>query len=126
MNYESYWISGYVNNTFKRSHFRMLRSGFCAHQMPLILLFLPLQQCENSEGGPPCNSIALGVAWAYYTCSKVFALSSAASYMLNNAPLCLGGSRQSLKVREVKCVPGDPATTCPVLFKGSRSLLLLA
>ena len=30
----------------------------------------------------------------------------------------LGGSCQSLKVREVKCVPGDPATTCPVLFKG--------
>ena len=24
------------------------------------------------------------------------------------------------------CVPGDPAITCPVLFKGSRSLLLLA
>ena len=39
---------------------------------------------------------------------------------------CLGGSCQSLKVREVKCVPRDPATTCPVLFKGSRSLLLLA
>ena len=39
---------------------------------------------------------------------------------------CFGGSRQSLKVREVKCIPGDPATTCPVLFKGSCSLLLLA
>ena len=24
------------------------------------------------------------------------------------------------------CFPGDPATMCPVLFKGSRSLLLLA
>ena len=57
---------------------------------------------------------------------KVFVLSSAASYILNNAPLCLGGSRQSLKVRAVKCVPGDPATMCPILFKGSRSLLLLA
>ena len=32
---------------------------------------------------------------------------------------CLSGSRPSLKVREVKCVPGDPATMCPVLFKGS-------
>ena len=39
---------------------------------------------------------------------------------------CLGGSHQSLKVREVKCIPGDPATTCPVLFKGSCSPLLLA
>ena len=29
----------------------------------------------------------------------------------------LGGSRQSLKVREAKCVPGDPAITCPVLYK---------
>ena len=57
---------------------------------------------------------------------KVFVLSSAASYILNNAPLCLGGSRQSLKVRAVQCVPGDPATICPVLFKGSHSLLLLA
>ena len=29
-------------------------------------------------------------------------------------------------MREVKCIPGDPAITCPVLFKGSRSPLLLA
>ena len=39
---------------------------------------------------------------------------------------CFGGSHQSLKVREVKCVPGDPTITCPVLFKGSHSPLLLA
>ena len=39
---------------------------------------------------------------------------------------CFGGSRQSLKVHEVKCIPGDPAITCPVLFKGSRSPLLWA
>ena len=39
---------------------------------------------------------------------------------------CLGGSRQSLKVREVKCIPGDPTLMCPVLFKGSRSPLSLA
>ena len=39
---------------------------------------------------------------------------------------CLGSSRQVLKVREVKCVPGDPALMCPVLFKGSRSPLSLA
>ena len=39
---------------------------------------------------------------------------------------CFGGSHQGLKVREVKCVRGDPATMCPVLFKGSHSPLLLA
>ena len=38
---------------------------------------------------------------------------------------CFGSSRQSLKVREVKYIPGDPTITCPVLFKGSRSLLSL-
>ena len=86
--YKSYWISRYVNKAFKRSHFHMPRSQFCVHHMPIILLFLPLQPCENSEGGPPCNSIALGAVWAYYMCSKVFVLSSAASYILNNAPLC--------------------------------------
>ena len=37
-----------------------------------------------------------------------------------------GSSRQSLKVREVKCIPGDPTITCPVLFKGSHSPLSLA
>ena len=26
----------------------------------------------------------------------------------------------------MKCIPGDPAITCPVLFKGSHSPLLLA
>ena len=47
---------------------------------------------------------------------------------LNKVTLCFcfGSSHQSLKVREVKCVPRDPAITCPVLFKGSRSPLLLA
>ena len=39
---------------------------------------------------------------------------------------CFGSSHQSLKVREVKCVPGDPTIMCPVLFKGSHSPLLLA
>ena len=39
---------------------------------------------------------------------------------------CFGGSRQSLKVREVKCVPVDPPIMCPVLFKGSCSPLSLA
>ena len=39
---------------------------------------------------------------------------------------CFGSSHQGLKVRKVKCVPGDPAITCPVLFKGSRYPFLLA
>ena len=39
---------------------------------------------------------------------------------------CFGSSHQSLMVCEVKCIPRDPAITCPVLFKGSRSPLLLA
>ena len=91
-----------------------------------MLLFLPLQRCEKSEGGPPCNSMPLGAAWAYYIRFKAFLLLSAAFVCINNAPLCLGGSRQILKVREVKCVPGDPATTYPVLFKGPHSPLLLA
>ena len=29
-------------------------------------------------------------------------------------------------MHEVKCIPGDPAITCPLLFKGSHSPLLLA
>ena len=47
---------------------------------------------------------------------------------LNKVTLCFcfGGSCQSLKVHEVKCVPRDPTITCPVLFKGSRTPLLLA
>ena len=32
-----------------------------------------------------------------------------------------GSSHVSLKVYEAACVPGDPAITCPGLFKGARS-----
>ena len=72
----------------------------------------------------------LGAAWAYFI--KVLVLASRHRKQLctwlNKVTLCfcVGGSCQSLKVREVKCVPGDPAITCPVLFKGSRSPLSLA
>ena len=42
-----------------------------------VLLFFPLQRREKSEGGPPCNSMPLGAAWAYYI--KVLVLASTAS-----------------------------------------------
>ena len=124
--YESYWISGDVYDAFKWSYLRLPRSQFRSHHMPLMLLFLPLQQCEKSEGGPPCNSmplVRLGLTMCVVKCSYFL---SAASYVLNKAPLCLGSSRQSLKAHEVRCIPGDPTTMCPALFKGSRSPLSLA
>ena len=124
--HESYWISCYVNDAFKRSYFRMPRSQFCSHHMPFILLFLPLQRCENSEGGPPCNSmplVQLGLTICVVKCS--YFLVRHRVYKITFL-FCLGSSRQSLKVREVKCIPRDPATTCPVLFKGSRFPLSLA
>ena len=123
---KSHWISCYVNEAFKRSYFRVPRSRFYSHHMPMMLLFLPLQRCENSEGGPPCNSMPVvqrGLTMCVVKCSYFLVRHCVSKITLL---FCLGGSRQSLKVREVKCVPGDPATTCPVLFKGSHSLLLLA
>ena len=126
MYYKSHWISCYVNNAFKRPYFCMLRSRFYSHHVPMMLLFLPLQRCKNLEGGPPCNSmplVRLGLTICVVKCSYFLVQHRVSKIMLL---FCLGGSRQSLKVREVKCIPGDPTTTCPVLFKGSRSLLLLA
>ena len=38
----------------------------------------------------------------------------------------LGSSHVSLKVREAVYVPRDPAVTCPGLFKGAHSPLVLA
>ena len=86
---------------------------------------------ENiSLGGssPPvnCNSmplVRLGLSICIVKCSYFLVRHRVYKIMLL---FCLGGSCQSLKVREVKCIPGDPATMCPVLFKGSRSLLSLA
>ena len=123
---ESYWISSHVNDAFKRSYFRMPRSCFLSHHMPIMLLFLPLQRCENSEGGPPCNSMPL-VRLGLTIC-VVKSLYFIVRHRVSKITLlfCLGSSHPSLKVREVKCIPGDPATMCPVLFKGSGSLLSLA
>ena len=126
MYYKSHWISCYVNDAFKRSYLRMPRSRFDSHHMPMMLLFLPLQRCENSEGGPPCNSmplVRLGLTICIVKCSYFLMRHRVGKIMLL---FCLGGSHQSLKVCKVKCIPRGPATTCPVLFKGSCSLLLLA
>ena len=38
----------------------------------------------------------------------------------------IGGSHVSLKVREAACVPRDPTIMSPGLFKGARSLSVLA
>ena len=126
MYYKSYWILCYVNDAYKRSYFCMPRSCFYSHHMPSMLLFLPLQRCKNSEGGPPCNSmplVRLGLSICVVKCSYFLVRHRVCKITLL---FCFGSSHQSLKVREVKCVPGDPATRCPVLFKGSCSLLLLA
>ena len=116
----------YVNDASKRSYFRMQRSHFNSHHMPIILLFLPLQRYKNSEGGPPCNSMPLVRLWltiCMVKCSYFLVRHCVCKITLL---FCFGGSRQCLKVCEVQCVPRDPAITCPVLFKGSSSLLLLA
>ena len=105
MYFKSHWISCYVNDAFKRSHFRMPRSRFDSHHMPMMLLFLPLQRCENSEGGPPCNSrplVRLGLTICLVKCSYFLVRHRVSKITLL---FCLGGSRQSLKVREVKCIP---------------------
>ena len=124
--YKSHWISCYVNDTFKQLYFCMPRSHFNSHHVPMMLLFLPFQRCKNLEGGPPCNSMPLVQLWL--TMCVVKCLYFLVRHRVSKIMLlfCLGSSHQSLKVREVKCVPGDPASMCPVLFKGSRSLLLLA
>ena len=116
--YKSHWISCYVNDAFKWTYLRMPRSRFDSHHMPMMLLFLPLQRCENSEGGPPCNSmplVQLGLTMSVVKCLYFLVWHRVSKITLL---FYLGSSRQSLKVREVKCIPGDPTTTCPVLFKG--------
>ena len=91
---------------------------------------------DTGDSPPVCQKpysvivCPLGAVWAYYIqvpyllvrhCKRLYT-------RLNKVTLCFsfGGSRQSLKVHEVKCIPRDPAITCPVLFKGSRSPLSLA
>ena len=44
---ESHRIMCDVDDAFKRSYLCMPRSQFCSHHMPVMLLFLPLQQYEK-------------------------------------------------------------------------------
>ena len=88
--------------------------------MPMMLLLLPLQRCEISEGGPPCKSMPL-VRLGLTLFSTLFVTSSAASYKIT-LPLWFWQLPSTKRCTRVKCVPGDPATMCPVLFKGSRPL----
>ena len=76
LNDESHWVSRNIYDAFRRSYFRMTRSCLRSHHMLVMLLHFPLQQHEESKGGPPCNSMPFGVAWAYY--SEVLVSSSAA------------------------------------------------
>ena len=114
--YESYWISGYVNDVFKWSYFCMPRSHFYSHHMPIMLLFLPLQRCENSEGGPPCNSMPL--VWLGLTIWVMFFSYSLVRHLKYKLMLlfCLGGSCQSLKVCEVKCIPRETPLLCALFY----------
>ena len=77
LNHKNYWIPCNINDALERSYFCMMRGRFCSHHMPIMLLFFPLQQHKESEGGPPCYSMPFGVALAYY--GKVLIHTSAAS-----------------------------------------------
>ena len=128
--HKSYWIPCNINDALGRSYVSMMRSRFCVHHRTIMLLSFPLQPCEESEGDLHVIVCPLVAVWAYYI--KVpYLLVWHRKWLcmrLNKVMLCFsfGSSRQSLKVREVKYIPGDPAITCPVLFKGSCSLLSLA
>ena len=77
LNNKSYQILCNVDDALERLYFRMMRGRFCSHHMPTILLSFPLQRYEESEGGPPCNSMPVGAARAYY--GKVLVLTNVAS-----------------------------------------------
>ena len=76
LDHKGYWIPCNIYDALEQSYFHMMRSRFCSHHMPIILLFFPLQRHEESERGPPCNSMPFGASWAYY--GKVLILASAA------------------------------------------------
>ena len=98
----------------------------CTENMFYLVGFVDSSLLIVMESVTLCNSmplVRLGLTICVVKCSYFLVRHRVYKITLL---LCVGGSRQSLKVHEVKCVPGDPATTCPVLFKGSCSLLLLA
>ena len=75
---ESYGISGDVDDALRWSYIRMSRSRFGLHHSPLLVMLFPLQRCEKSEGGPPCNSIACPWCGLGLLSSKVPVLASTA------------------------------------------------
>ena len=96
----------------------------------LCCCFLLSNDAKNQREDLQVIVCPLGAVWAYYIKVPYLLVwhRKRLSTRLNKVTLwfCLGGSHQSLKVHEVKCVPRDPALTCPVLFKGSCSPLSLA
>ena len=100
---ESHWITCYVDDAFERSYLCMPRSRFYSHR-------------KISEGGPPCYSMPL--VQRGLTISSLYCLLILARHCLSKIMLlfCLGGSRQSLKVFVVKCIPRRPCyyMPCPI------------
>ena len=108
--YESYWISGNVNDALGRAYVGLPRSRFGSHHMPVMLLFLPLQRRENSEGGPPCNSMpswcGFGPTILTYSFSLVqhrnsalYALNKYALLWFQRLPSKLKGARGKVRSR---------------------------
>ena len=75
----------------------------------------------NNDSSGYCKSMPLvrrGLTSCFFLCCGV--ISKLTLLLVLAAPVKRKGARGEVRF------PGDPATTCPVLFKGSRSLLLLA
>ena len=75
-----------------------------------------VQVYEHHYGGARQPLVRLGLTICVVKCSYFLVRHRVYKITLL---FCVGDSHQSLKVCEVKCIPGDPATMCPVLFKGS-------
>ena len=65
-----------------------------------------------------CPWCGVGLLRLFFLCCGV--ISKLTLLLVLAAPVKRKGARGEV------CFPGDPTTKCPVLFKGSRSLLLLA
>ena len=115
--HESHWISCNIDDAFGRLYICVVRSRFGSHHMLIMLLF-PLQRRKKSEGGPPCNSMPFRCGFRLTILKFSYSLVWHCKWQylrLNKLTLffCLGGSRPSLKVCEVKCVPQRPRSYVP-------------